>query len=153
MILRDYQTAASHAADEAMRQGQSGFCLMIPTGGGKTIVMADMIHRWLTTWSDTRVAVLAHTKELVEQNASKFVAFWSAQNHTPAPVGVYCAGLNRRDMDSSVLFASIQSVSRKAMQLGMFDVLLIDEAHHIPTARDEGIWRNFIKDGTSETHT
>lgn len=146
MILRPYQTAASHAADEAMRQGQSGFCLIIPTGGGKTIVMADMIHRWLTTWPDTRVAVLAHTKELVEQNASKFAAFWQTQNQTPAPTGIYCAGLKRRDMDAPVLFASIQSVSRKAMQLGMFDVLLIDEAHHIPTARDEGIWRTFIND-------
>lgn len=146
MILRDYQTAASHAADQAMRQGQSGFCLMIPTGGGKTLIMADMIHRWMTTWPDTRVAVLAHTKELVEQNTQKFRIFWEAQNQTPAPVGVYCAGLKRRDMDASVLFASIQSVARKAMQLGMFDVLLIDEAHHIPTARDEGIWRTFIND-------
>lgn len=146
MILRDYQTAASQAADNAMRQGQSGFCLIVPTGGGKTIIMADMVHRWLTQWPETRVAVLAHTKELVEQNAQKFVAFWDAQNNTRSPVGVYCAGLKRRDMDTSVLFASIQSVSRKAMQLGMFDVLLIDEAHHIPTARDEGIWRAFIRD-------
>ena len=146
MILRPYQTAASQAADEAMRQGQSGFCLIVPTGGGKTLIMADMIHRWLTTWPETRVAVLAHTKELVEQNAQKFKAFWDAQNHVPAPVGVYCAGLNRRDTDTSVLFASIQSVSHKAMHLGMFDVLLVDEAHHIPTARNEGIWRAFIKD-------
>lgn len=146
MILRDYQSAASQAADNAMRQGQSGVCLIIPTGGGKTIVMADMIHRWLTQWPETRVAVLAHTKELVEQNASKFALFWQSQNHTPAPIGIYCAGLNRRDMDASVIFASIQSVAKKAMQLGMFDVLLVDEAHHIPTAKEEGIWRNFIKD-------
>jgi len=144
--LRPYQIAASLAADQAMRQGQSGFCLMIPTGGGKTLIMADMIHRWMTTWPDTRVAVLAHTKELVEQNTQKFRIFWEAQNQTPAPVGVYCAGLKRRDLDTSVLFASIQSVFKKAMQLGMFDVLLIDEAHHIPTARDEGIWRTFIND-------
>lgn len=108
--------------------------------------MADMIHRWLTTWPDTRVAVLAHTKELVEQNASKFAAFWQTQNQTPAPTRDLLCGLKRRDMDAPVLFASIQSVSRKAMQLGMFDVLLIDEAHHIPTARDEGIWRTFIND-------
>jgi len=146
MILRPYQTAASQAADEAMRQGQSGFCLIVPTGGGKTLIMADMIHRWLAQWPETRVAVLAHTKELVEQNAQKFKAFWDAQNHVPAPIGVYCAGLNRRDTDTSVLFASIQSVSRRAMHLGMFDVLLVDEAHHIPTARNEGIWRTFIKD-------
>lgn len=148
MNLRPYQIAASQAADNAMYQGQSGVCLIIPTGGGKTIVMADMIHRWLTQWADTRVAVLAHTRELVEQNASKFSAFWQAQNDTVAPLGIYCAGLKRRDMASSVIFASIQSVTKKAMQLGAFDVLLIDEAHHIPTAKDEGIWRRFITDAT-----
>lgn len=144
--LRPYQISASQAADNAMRQGKSGVCLIIPTGGGKTIVMADMIHRWLMRWPDTRVLVMAHTKELVEQNASKFALFWQSQNQTPAPMGIYCAGLNQRNMTAPVIFASIQSVHRKAMQIGAFDVILADEAHHIPTAKDEGIWRNFIKD-------
>ena len=148
MQLRPYQSDASHAVDSALERGESGLCIMIPTGGGKTIVMADMIHRWLTHWPETRVAVLAHTRELVEQNAAKFATFWKAQNNTVAPLGIYCAGLKRRDMTHSVIFASIQSVTTKAMQLGMFDVLLIDEAHHIPTAKDEGIWRRFITDAT-----
>lgn len=144
--LRYYQSAASYAVDAALSNGESGICLVIPTGGGKTIIMADMIHRWMTFWRDTRVLVLAHTKELVEQNASKFAAFWQVQNQTPAPMGLYCAGLNRRDMESSVIFASIQSVTKKAMQLGAFDVILVDEAHHIPTHQAEGIWRRFLYD-------
>lgn len=144
--LRYYQTAASHAVDAALANGESGICLVIPTGGGKTIVMADMIHRWLTEWPTTRVLVLAHTKELVEQNASKFGGFWQAQNQTLAPMGIYCAGLRQRNMTAPVIFASIQSVYRKAMQLGAFDVILVDEAHHIPTQQAEGIWRRFLLD-------
>jgi DNA repair protein RadD len=144
--LRPYQLAASKAVDTALCEGQSGVCLIIPTGGGKTIIMADMIFRWLTQWPDTRIAVLAHTRELVEQNAVKFATYWHARNGTSAPMGIYCAGLKRRDIDASVIFASIQSVYSKALHLGPLEVILVDEAHHIPTIKNEGIWRQFIHD-------
>jgi DNA repair protein RadD len=145
---RLYQTAACQAINAGLANGESGLLAVIPTGGGKTLVMADLIRQWITQWPETRVCVLAHTKELVEQNAAKFVAYWQAQNNSAAPIGIYCAGLNQRNTTASVLFASIQSVSKKAMHLGGFDVLLIDEAHHIPTKKEEGIWRRFITDAT-----
>lgn len=150
MILtpRPYQAAACAAINAGLADGGTGLLVVIPTGGGKTLVMADLIHQWMVNWPETRVCVLAHTKELVEQNAAKFAAYWQQQQQVPAPMGIYCAGLRKKDTDASVLFASIQSVTKKAMQLGAFDVLMIDEAHHIPTERDEGIWRRFIADAT-----
>lgn len=146
--LRPYQTVAVQAINDGIASGGNGILAVIPTGGGKTIVLADLVHQWMVNWPDTRVCVLAHTKELVEQNAMKFADFWQQQQEYPAPMGIYCAGLNQRNTIAPVLFASIQSVTKKAMQLGAFDVLLIDEAHHIPTNRDEGIWRRFIADAT-----
>lgn len=150
MILtpRPYQLAAAAAINAGLAQCETGLLVVIPTGGGKTLVLSDLIHQWMVNWPETRVCVLAHTKELVEQNAAKFSAYWQQQQQVPAPMGIYCAGLNQRNTDASVLFASIQSVTKKAMQLGAFDVLIIDEAHHIPTERDEGIWRRFIADAT-----
>ena len=122
---------------------------MVHHNSGKTILLADLIHQWMVNWPETRVCVLAHTKELVEQNAAKFAAYWQQQQQAPAPMGIHCAGLGKRDASNvSVLFASIQSVTKKAMQLGAFDVLMIDEAHHIPTEKDEGVWRRFIADAT-----
>ena len=150
MILtpRPYQLAAAAAINAGLADGGTGLLAVLPTGSGKTILLADLIHQWMVNWPETRVCVLAHTKELVEQNAAKFAAYWQQQQQVPAPMGIYCAGLRKKDTDASVLFASIQSVTKKAMQLGAFDVLMIDEAHHIPTERDEGIWRRFIADAT-----
>lgn len=146
MTLYPYQAAASQAVDAALAQGETGMLLVLPTGAGKTLVISDMAHRWLTAWPETRIAVLAHTKELVEQNAEKFARYWRAQTGQTAPLGVYCAGLKRKDAEVPILFASIQSVYKRAMALGMFDVLIIDEAHHIPTAKGEGIWKQFLAD-------
>lgn len=143
---RPYQLAACAAVNAALSQGESGILVVIPTGGGKTPIMADLIHGWITQWPDTRVCVLAHRKKLVSQNAAKFAAYWQQQQKTAAPLGIYCAGLNQRNTTASALFAGIDSVAKKAMQLGAFDVLLIDEAHHIPTAKAEGIWHQFIAD-------
>lgn len=148
MQLYPYQSAASHACDQALAQGETGVLLVLPTGAGKTLVISDMAHRWLTAWPETRIAVLAHTKELVEQNAEKFDRYWRAQTGQTAPLGIYCAGLKRKDTDQPILFASIQSVYKRAMHLGMLDVIMIDEAHHIPTAKDEGIWKQFLADAT-----
>jgi DNA repair protein RadD len=145
---RPYQAAACAAVNTGLADNGTGLLVVIPTGGGKTLVMADLIHQWMINWPETRVCVLAHTKELVEQNAGKFAAYWQQQQQIPAPMGIYCAGLRKKETDASVLFASIQSVSKKAMQLGAFDVLMVDEAHHIPTAKDEGVWRRFIADAT-----
>lgn len=146
---RFYQTAACHAVNQALEQGDSGLLVVLPTGAGKTVVLADLIHQWMVNWPDTRVCVLAHTKELVEQNAQKFATYWQQQQASSAPMGIYCAGLKQRNAQASVVFASIQSVTHKAKPLGFFDVLLIDEAHHIPTEKAEGIWRRFMTEATA----
>ena len=58
--------------------------------------------------------------------------------------GIYSAGLNRRDLDHPVLFASIDSVWNKAAQFPRFDCIIVDEAHRIP-ARGEGKYRTFLR--------
>jgi len=138
MQLRDYQRAAVDCVWNYLTNRPGNPCVVIPTGGGKTIVLAEMIRHALTTWPATRICVLAHVRELVEQNADKLARYWPQ-----APIGIYSAGLGRRDRFEPVIFASIQSVANKAMQLGAFDLLLIDEAHRIPL-RGEGQYRDFI---------
>ncbi len=140
MSLRPYQRAAVDAAWNYLRARDGNPCIVLPTGSGKTHVMAAIIEEALTQWPGTRIAVLAHVRELVAQNADKLRKHWPA-----APIGIYSAGLKRRDRFEPVIFASIQSVAGKAMQLGRFDLLLIDEAHRIPL-RSEGQYRQFIAD-------
>lgn len=138
MTLRPYQRAAVDAAWNYLRAQPGNPCLVLPTGAGKTHVMAAMIQEALTQWPGTRICVLAHVRELVQQNADKLAKHWPG-----APLGIYSAGLNRRDRFEPVIFASIQSVAKRAHQLGRFDMLLIDEAHRIPL-RAEGQYREFI---------
>lgn len=138
MTLRPYQREAVDAAWAYLRAQPGNPCIVIPTGGGKTHVMAAMIQQALTEWPGTRICVLAHVRELVAQNAEKLRRHWPA-----APVGIYSASLKRRDRFEPVIFASIQSVAKKAALLGRFDLLLIDEAHRVPL-RSEGQYRQFI---------
>lgn len=140
MILRPYQSAAIDATWNYLRQQPGNPCIVLPTGAGKTIVLAELIREALTSWPGTRICVLAHVRELVGQNHDKLKAYWPE-----APAGIYSAGLGRRDRFEPVIFASIQSVAGKAMQLGRFDLLLIDEAHRIPL-RNDGQYRAFIEE-------
>lgn len=139
MQLRPYQRVAVDATWNYLRAQPGNPCVVLPTGSGKTIVLAEMIRHALTEWPGTRICVLAHVRELVGQNADKLQRYWPE-----APLGIYSAGLGRRDRFEPVIFASIQSVAKKSAQLGRFDLLLIDEAHRVPL-RAEGQYREFIE--------
>lgn len=137
--LRPYQRAAVDSTWSYLRAQPGNPCIVLPTGAGKTLCLAELIREALTQWPGTRICVLAHVRELVAQNADKLQRYWPE-----APLGIYSAGLKRRDRFEPVIFASIQSVAKKAAQLGRFDLLLIDEAHRVPL-RAEGQYRHFIE--------
>jgi len=137
MQLRWYQEQAKQAAWDFLRNREGNPALVLPTGAGKSPLMAAMAQDAVQEWGG-RVAILAHTQELVAQNAEKLLRMWPQ-----APMGVYAAGLKRRDRFESIIFAQIQSVAEKAHVLGRFDLLLIDEAHRIPL-QGEGRYRQFI---------
>jgi DNA repair protein RadD len=59
-------------------------------------------------------------------------------------IGIYSAGLKSRDRTSPIIVAGIQSVAKRAFELGAFDLILIDEAHLVPT-EDDTLYRKFIK--------
>ena len=141
ITLRPYQGEAIHAVYDHLRHRDDNPCVVIPTAGGKTPVMATICRDAVTQW-DGRVLILAHVKELLEQAADKL--------HTMAPdlwnqIGVYSAGLKSRNTDHAIIVAGIQSVYRRACELGRFDLILIDEAHMLPPD-GEGMYRQFLTD-------
>ena len=142
MDLRPYQQESINSLNNFLRVKPENPCVVIPTGGGKTIIFAELIKQYLTAWPTTRIIVLAHVKELVRQNAEKLMAYWP---ESWDKVGIYAASLNQRDTFASITFASIQSVYNKAMHLGHFDLIFIDEAHRIPVT-GEGTYRTFVAD-------
>jgi DNA repair protein RadD len=111
----------------------------IPTGGGKTPVIATICRDAVGPWNG-RVVILAHVKELLEQAADKL-----RQIAPDVPVGIYSAGLKRKDLGYAVTIAGIQSIYQRACDLGPVDLLIVDEAHLIPPD-GEGMYRQFIAD-------
>jgi DNA repair protein RadD len=139
MILRDYQHAAVEAVYDHLRKRDDNPCVVIPTAGGKTPVIATICRDAVGRWGG-RVLVLAHVKELLEQTADKLRAVCPE-----VPFGVYSAGLKRRDRTEPVIVAGIQSVWKKACDFDPFDLVIVDEAHLIPPEGD-GMYRQFLDD-------
>jgi DNA repair protein RadD len=137
--LRPYQEEAVGAVYQHLRERDDNPCVVIPTGGGKTPVIATMCRDAVDRWNG-RVLILAHVKELLEQSVAHLnrLLDWDK-------VGVYSAGLRSRDTEHPVIVAGIQSVYRRACELGSFDLILIDEAHMIPESGD-GMYRSFLED-------
>lgn len=136
--LRDYQSAAIDSVLAYWTAGGGNPLVDMATGLGKSITIGDLTQRLLTEYPGLRVLMLVHVKELVSQNAAALLRLWPA-----APVGIYSAGLGRRDTSQRIIFASVQSVYRRAKEIGPFDLVLIDEAHLVPSA-GEGMYRHLL---------
>lgn len=125
MQLRPYQRQAIDAVYTHLRTRDDNPCVVIPTGGGKTPVIASICHDAVSLW-DGRVLILAHVKELLEQATDKLRAICPE-----VEFGIYSAGLKRRDTKQSVIVAGIQSVYKQACELDAFNLVIVDEAHMI----------------------
>lgn len=137
MELRDYQREAVDAVYRHLRERDDNPCVVIPTAGGKTIVIATICRDAVQLWNG-RVLILAHVKELLAQAADKLRAV-----APDLPVGVYSAGLKRRDLGYAVTIAGIQSVYQKSADIGPVDLVIVDEAHLI-APDGEGMYRQLL---------
>ena len=135
--LRPYQEQAKVAVYDHLRTRDDHPCVVIPTAGGKTPVMASICKDAAGLWNG-RVIILAHVKELLQQAADKLNAICPEVSF-----GIYSAGLKRRDTTHPVIVAGIQSVYKRACELDAFDLAIIDEAHMIPPEGD-GMYQQFL---------
>ncbi|OXX39021.1 ATP-dependent helicase [Vibrio sp. V09_P4A23P171] len=119
--LRPYQSDSVKAVIHYFRHHTTPAVIVLPTGAGKSLVIAE-----LARLAKGRVLVLAHVKELVEQNHAKYEDY-GLQG------AVFAAGLGRKETDQQVVFASVQSVVRNLDAFkNQFSLLVIDECHRVP---------------------
>lgn len=138
IALRPYQQQAAQSVLDYWRAGGGNPLVDMATGLGKSVTIASLTQDLLTTYPDMRALMLVHVRELVGQNAKALLNLWPG-----APVGIYSAGLGRRDTAQRIIFASIQSVYKRAAELGAFDIVMIDEAHLVPNG-GEGMYRALL---------
>jgi superfamily II DNA or RNA helicase len=108
MQLRPYQTDLVQQVRQAWRQGFKAPCIVLPCGGGKSCIVAEMARQ--TTLNGKRVLFLVHRKELCEQIEKTF-ALW---------------GVN---MDLCRVMM-VQTATRRLAKLDKPALIITDENHH-----------------------
>lgn len=138
-MLRDYQQQVITDLYKWLEEGNQGNpCLVLPTGAGKSHIVAALCKDAVQNWPETRILMLTHVKELIEQNAEKMRLHWPG-----APMGIYSASIGRKDLGEPITFAGIQSVSKRSTQIGHIDLVIIDECHLV-SHKDEGGYRKLL---------
>ena len=124
MELRYYQKEAVEAIEKEWADGHKKTLLVIPTGGGKTVVFSEVARR---ESARGRVLILAHRDELIRQAADKLYK----------STGLFC-GIEKGMESSGNMFdicvGSVQTLCRpnrlERFPKGYFDTIIINEAHH-----------------------
>ena len=118
--LRPYQERSVNAVRYSYRDGKKSPLLVLPTGGGKTIVFS-----YITEAASRRghsVLILVHRIELLRQTSEKLTEY-----------GVAHGLINPRFTPKyfeAVQVASVQTLVRRLENITPPDLIIIDEAHH-----------------------
>ena len=137
--MRPYQQAAREAIHAEWNDGRRRTLLVLPTGTGKTIVFAAVTEDQVR--SGSRVLVLAHRGELLEQAADKI------KRSTGLASAVEKAEQTGLDSWCRVVVGSVQSLQRPArleqFPADYFGTIIIDEAHHAITDGYQRVLEHF----------
>lgn len=129
--LRSYQKEASDAAVAAFTSTrESNGLLILPTGAGKSLVIADIAHRL-----DGPLLILQPSKEILEQNFAKLQSYgcWDCD--------IYSASVGRKNINR-ITFATIGSVMNHMDDFAHFRNVMIDECHGVNSK--EGMYETFL---------
>lgn len=131
--LRDYQQQASDRAVEFFRtKGNWNAIEVLPTGSGKSLVIADIARRL-----DGNTLVFQPSKEILEQNYRKLCSYGVED------AAIYSASFHSKEI-SRITFATIGSVMNHWEDFGHFDNIIVDECHLVNAKG--GMYETFIKE-------
>lgn len=136
---RPYQDAAIKSFFTDMFNNVLNSLIVAPVGAGKSLIIAEIIRQVQEQFPRTRIVVLAHVKELLQQNAEELI-----EQYPEADIGFYCAGLGQKRLHNDITFASIQSVNKKLESFNRVpEIIIIDEVHLV-SHKSETQYRKFI---------
>jgi superfamily II DNA or RNA helicase len=121
VTLRPYQSRAVGAVRDAFRRGARAPLLVVPTGGGKTVIFSHITDS--ASGRGSRVLILLHRRELIRQTSAKL-------HDAGVPHGIIAPG--HTPMPHLVQVASVQTLGRRLGddRFPAPDLIVPDEAHH-----------------------
>ena len=129
--LRPYQQQASDAAVQFFRtKTKKNAIIVIPTGGGKSLILADIAHRL-----QGNTLILQPNKEILQQNYAKI------RSYNIQDVSIFSASLNIKCIDRITL-ATIGSVYNQKDAFSHFQHIIVDECH---LCGEEGRYKELFK--------
>lgn len=117
--LRHYQVRAIAETRQAYQQGARGVVLVLPTGAGKTVILAEVVRLHLASHPEGEAVVYVHREELVEQTRAKLAA-----------------------VGASARVEMIQTAIRREVRPSTLAV--IDECHHMGQGAEQ--WSGLARD-------
>jgi len=121
MPLREYQTQLVQQVSEAWRRGRKAPCIVLPCGGGKSVIVAEMAKR--TTANRKYVLFVVHRKELCEQIERTF-RWWGVDMR-------FCS------------IMMVQTACRRLEKLRRPTLIITDENHHSKASSYQKIYDAF----------
>lgn len=130
MELRYYQKDAVKAIYDYFATKDGNPLVVLPTGAGKSLTMADFVKSACVAYPDTKIILLTHVKELIQQDAEAIIRYWPQ-----APIGIWSASLGVKTKHN-ITVAGIQSIHKLPGTFAGTDLVLIDEAHLVSKKSD-----------------
>lgn len=130
MQLRDYQATVVQDLRDAYRGGSKAPLLVLPTGGGKTVIFSYAAQQAVAKGS--RVLILVHRKELIEQ---------TSQALTRLGLSFGIIAPKHKPSDALLQIASVATLVKRLCNIKWKpDLIIIDEAHHAVA----GSWQKIL---------
>lgn len=127
LTLRPYQREAVDALYDYWHDKPGSPLIVLPTGAGKSLVLATVCKELIENYPDMRILVCTHVRELILSNYRELLNIWPF-----APAGIFSAGVGRRDSNSQIIFGGVQTIARQTARIGHIDLVMVDEAHLMP---------------------
>ena len=135
ITLRDYQAEMLQRLRDTWARRQS-VMLQMPTGTGKTHLMAAVIRQWSEGAGDGGVLVVAHRMELIGQISQTLSAFGIGH-------GLVVSGKSTHERQP-VQVASIQTLARRMDETVLNpSLVIVDEAHHALAKTYRMLWEKW----------
>lgn len=134
--LRDYQTRAIQAVEEALGRSQRECLIAMATGTGKTRTVIGLIYRLLKAERFKRILFLVDRSALGQQTLEAFHEATLEQNQTLSQIyDVKELGEMAAAAETRVQVSTVQAMVRRIFQsdrplpVDQFDCIIVDEAH------------------------